>query len=182
MGKARIALAVAACVAAGAAWAQSSVYRWVDKDGKVHFSSEPPPSDAQNVTEKRMGGGNTAAGQLPYATQMAMKSNPVTLYVSNSCGDYCAQARQLLANRGIPYTEKNAEASPEDTEKLRELIGALQVPVLLVGKTPHKGFAENTWQSALDGAGYPRTRLPGQPGPRPPQSTAQPAQDANAPK
>ena len=182
MGKTGIALAIAACALACAAQAQSSVYRWVDKDGKVHFSSEPPPSDAQNVTEKRMGGGNTAEGQLPYATQMAMKSNPVTLYVSNSCGDYCTEGRQLLANRGIPYTEKNAEANPEDTEKLKALIGGLQVPVLVVGTKPIKGFAENTWHSALDSAGYPRTKLPGQLGPRPPDSTVQPAQDSNAPK
>jgi glutaredoxin len=185
MGKTRIAWAIAGSLLACAAMAQTSVYRWVDKDGKVHFSSEPPPADATNVTEKRMGGGNTAEGQLPYATQMAMKSNPVTLYVSNSCGEYCVEARQLLASRGIPFTEKNAEASPEETEKLRALVGALQVPVLVVGKTPLKGFAENTWQSALDSAGYPRTKLPGQLGPRPPESTAQPAppaQDANAPK
>ena len=185
MGKTGMALAMAACVLACAAHAQGSVYRWVDKDGKVHFSSEPPPADAMNVTEKRMGGGNNAEGQMPYATQMAMKNNPVTLYVSNSCGDYCTEARELLGKRGIPYTEKNAEASPEDTEKLRALIGALQVPVLVVGTTPVKGFAENTWQSALDGAGYPRTKLPGQLGPRAPESTVQPvppAQDANAPK
>ena len=185
-GKTRIALAIAASLLACAAQAQSSVYRWVDKDGKVHFSSEPPPADAQNVTEKRMGGSSGGEGQLPYATQMAMKSNPVTLYVSNSCGDYCSQARQLLANRGIPFTERNAEANPEDTEKLRALIGGLQVPVLVVGNTPLKGFAENTWHSQLDSAGYPRTKLPGQLGPRPPESTAQPAaptaQDANAQK
>jgi glutaredoxin len=116
---------------------------------------------------------------------MAMKSNPVTLYVSNTCGELCSDGRQLLANRGIPYTEKNAQENPEDTEKLRALVGALQVPVLLVGTRPIKGFSENTWHSALDSAGYPRTKLPGQLGPRPPDSTVvqpQPAQDANAPK
>src|SRR5690349_9727581 len=113
MGKATIALAIAGSVLACSALAQSSVYRWVDKDGKVHFSSEPPPADATSVTEKRMGGGGAAEGQLPYATQMAMKSNPVTLYVSNTCGELCSDGRQLLANRGIPYTEKNAQENPE---------------------------------------------------------------------
>ena len=95
MVKTRIALALVACAMAAAASAQSSVYRWVDKDGKVHYSSEPPPGDAANVTQKRMGGGGADEGQLPYATQQAMKSNPVTLYVSNNCGELCADGRSL---------------------------------------------------------------------------------------
>ena len=56
MGNTKLALAIAACALACTALAQTSVYRWVDKDGKVHFTSEPPPEDATNVTQKRMGG------------------------------------------------------------------------------------------------------------------------------
>lgn len=157
-------------MACGLAHAQG--YRWVDKDGKVHYSSEPPPADAANVSQKRMGGGGADESQLPYATQQAMKTSPVTLFVSNNCGELCANGRSLLQNRGIPYTERNAETNPEDTEKLKQLIGALQVPLLVVGSQPVKGFNESSWNSALDSAGYPRTRLPGQQGPRPPESTA----------
>jgi len=171
MKKTRIALVLAACAVAATALAQSSVYRWVDKDGKVHYSSEPPPSDAANVSQKRMGGGGGDESQLPYATQQAMKTSPVTLFVSNNCGELCSNGRSLLQNRGIPYTERNAETNPEDTEKLKQLIGALQVPLLVVGSQPVKGFNESSWNSALDSAGYPRTRLPGQQGPRPPEST-----------
>jgi type 1 fimbria pilin len=67
MGKTKIALALAACALAGIAAAQTSVYRWVDKDGKVHFSGEPPPADATGVTQKRVGGGGGTVdeGQLP---------------------------------------------------------------------------------------------------------------------
>jgi glutaredoxin len=179
MGKTAVAVAMAACMLACAAQAQTSVYRWVDKDGKVHFSDGAPPADAANVTEKRMGGAGVGEGQLPYATQQAMKSHPVTLYVSNKCGDYCSEGRALLTNRGIPYTERNAETSPEDADKLKQLVGALQVPVLVVGEKSVKGFAPGSWNSALDSAGYPRTKLPGQPGPRAPESTAQ---DTSAPK
>ena len=56
-------------------------------------------------------------------------------------------------------------------KKLKQLIGALQVPLLVVGTQPVKGFNESSWNSALDSAGYPRTKLPGQQGPRPPEST-----------
>src|SRR5512141_1640326 len=96
-----IALALAACTLALDAGAQSTLYRWVDKDGKVHFSDGPPPDDAANVTQKRFGGGYVEQGQLPYATQEAMKRNPVSLFTSNNCGELCAQGRTLLSKRGI---------------------------------------------------------------------------------
>ncbi len=168
----RSTISIIACVAALAAAvdcaAQSSVYRWVDKDGNVHFSDAPPPEDAKGVTQKRMGGGQVEENQLPYATQIAMKRNPVTLFSSNGCGELCASARKLLASRGIPYSERNPEASPADADALRKLIGALEVPVLLIGATTLKGYNKDTWNAALDSAGYPRTLLPGQVPPRPP--------------
>src|SRR5262245_5241321 len=107
-------LAVVAALAAADAAAQQSVYRWVGQDGNVHFSDTPPLEDAK-VTEKRMGGGGQADdSQLPYATQVAMKRNPVTLFSSKSCGDLCTSGRDLLASRGIPYSERSPEASAAD--------------------------------------------------------------------
>ena len=43
--------------AAFCANAQTNVYRWVDKDGKVQFSDSPPPADAKDATQRRLGGG-----------------------------------------------------------------------------------------------------------------------------
>ena len=167
-------LAVVAALATADAAAQTSVYRWVDKDGNVHFSDTPPLEDAK-VTEKRMGGGGSADDtQLPYATQMAMKRSPVTLFSSKNCADLCASGRDLLASRGIPYAERSPEASPADAEALKKLIGVLEVPVLVVGETALKGYSNEMWNAALDSAGYPRTLLPGQVAPRPPAPPAPP--------
>ena len=111
-----IALTFLATALAGAllAQAQSTVYRWVDKDGKVHFSDTPPPADAKDATQRRVGGGGTEDTQLPYATQVAARRNPVTLFVGAACGDPCDKGRDLLTRRGIPYTERDAQANPED--------------------------------------------------------------------
>ena len=149
------------------AQAQQTVFRWVDKDGKVQFSDTPPPTEAKDATQKSMGGGYVEGEQLPYATQMAMRRNPVVLFTSDQCGEVCAQARAVMSKRGVPFTERNAEKNPADAEELKKLTGELKVPVLLVGTNTVKGFLEDSWQSALDEAGYARTRLPGQPGPRP---------------
>jgi glutaredoxin len=170
MKSATIGISILAAVLAVAsqAQAQTSVYRWVDKDGKVHFSDAPPSEEAREVSQKRMGGGYVDEGQLPYATQMAMRRSPVTLYTSRDCGDLCASGRELLVNRGIPYSERNAQ-TPAEAENIRKLVGSLEVPVLVVGEISLKGFSEAPWHSALDGAGYPRTKLPGQVMPRQPE-------------
>ncbi len=188
----RLAAAALALIlpAALGAWAQSTVYKWTDADGKVHFSDSPPPPQAsKNVTQQRVGGGTVAAPQLPYAIQQAMKSSPVTLFTAPQCGDPCSQGRTLLADRGIPYTERDAQASRADADQVKKLVGALQVPVLLVGTDPLKGYDPNSWNTALDTAGYPRTRLPGTLAPKPvvvapppPPPEAEPAESAEPPK
>ncbi|HET9652096.1 MAG TPA: glutaredoxin family protein [Usitatibacter sp.] len=186
-------LCTAALAASFASHAQTNVYRWVDKDGKVHFSDTPPPPDAKQATQKRMGSqAAESAVQMPYETQLAMRRNPVTLYTSSNCGELCAQGRELLTKRGVPYSERNAEV-PAEGEEVKKLIGKLEVPVLRVGEKHVKGYREDLWQAALDGAGYARSPLPGQkvppapPVPEPPPAPApdqQPAASApeNAPQ
>ena len=157
--------AAALLAAAIPAAAQQTVYRWVDKDGKVQFS-DTPPIEAKDVSGKRMGGGYVDEGQLPYATQVAARRNPVVLFTSDNCGDACAQARTLLVKRGIPFGEKNAQSNAEAQAELKKLVGELKVPVLKVGGNTIKGYESDSWQAALDEAGYARELLPGQVRPR----------------
>jgi glutaredoxin len=152
----------AALLACLGAQAQSNVYKWTDKDGKVHFSDTPPPSDATATSQKRLGGGYVETENLPYATQIAMRRNPVTIFTGIDCGEPCSQGRDMLYKRGIPYTERDAQGNPADGEALRKLTGGLDVPTLVIGESKIKGYEEGQWQGALDGAGYPRSRLPGQ--------------------
>ena len=154
------ALALAAAVASLGAAAQSTLYRWVDKDGNVHFTDTPPPSDAKSATQKRFG---SAADEqvLPFATQAAMKRNPVMLWVAPNC-EPCTQARTLLSNRGIPFSERDVQANVETQRAFKAVSGDLNVPVLEVGESRIKGFEEGQWSAALDAAGYPRERLYGQ--------------------
>lgn len=158
---------------AGAATA-AEMYRWVDKDGKVHYTDSPPPPSAKKVEEKNLGGASSiSSGDLPYATRAAARNFPVTLYVSD-CGEPCTQARQHLAKRGIPYTPKNPTSSEADAESLRKLVGNPQVPVLVVGNTsPLKGFDAGSWDAALDAAGYPKSKPYGYKEPKVPEDAKQ---------
>jgi glutaredoxin len=171
----RLAALAAALLVPLAASAQSTVYRWVDKNGKVHYSDSPPEPGVKDVTQKRMGGGVPEAPQLPMATQLAMKSSPAVLYVSPTCGEFCDKGRALLAARGIPYSERDV-SNAADADAVKSLIGSLGVPVLVVGERGLKGYSEAAWHGALDAAGYPRTALPGQRNPLapPPAPVAKP--------
>ena len=171
-------ITIACCLTllATAASAQTSVYRWVDREGKVHFSDTPPPSDAQNASQKTVGGGYTSR-DYPYAVQMAMKKNPVTLYTAPSCGEACTSGRDLLSKRGIPFSERDAQSNAQAQDALKKLIGGLEVPVLVVGASTLKGYEQAQWSEALDSAGYPKERLPGQ---APTRGAMEPAAPAKA--
>ncbi|MDI6745721.1 MAG: glutaredoxin family protein [Rhodocyclaceae bacterium] len=141
---------------AGVTQAQTT-YRWVDKDGKVHYGDRAPlPSDVREVQEKRFSA-PAANKQLPYALRQAMGNYPVTLYVSSECGDACKQGRDYLNRRGIPFSEKTV-ATNEEIDALRQLLGGgeVSVPVLQVGVKTLKGFQETGWTGLLGAAGYPK--------------------------
>jgi glutaredoxin len=179
------ALAAATMLLALGAQAQSNVYRWVDKNGKVHFSDTPPVEEAKNLSHKRVGGGYVQESSLPYATQVASKRNPVTLYTDSKCATPCERARDLLAERGIPFGERNA-SSKDGAEALQKASGSTAVPALVVGERSLRGFDDDAWHAALDGAGYPRTALPGQAdavrqASKPPASAAAPGKVAAEP-
>ena len=172
-----ITIACGLAFAATAALAQTNVYRWIDKDGKTHFSDTPPPADSKSATQKRVGGGYVEQ-DYPYAVQMAMKRNPVTLYTAPSCGEACASGRELLSKRGVPFAERDAQSNAQAQEALKKLIGGLEVPVIVVGESSLKGFEQAQWSAMLDSAGYPRERLPGQ---APTQGAVEPTPPKAAP-
>jgi glutaredoxin len=142
--------------------AQAQLYRWTDENGKVHYTDTQPPANAKNVEKKgsaRAGGAETAATQQSYALQQAVKNLPVTVYTSKNCGDPCKKGLNYLKKRGVPFTEK-VIATQSEIDELTKLAGAPDVPVMVVGVSVQKGYAEQGWSEALDTAGYPKTAAP----------------------
>jgi glutaredoxin len=142
------------CIIIAASANAESLYRWVDKDGKVHYGDRPA-EDAVKAEQKRFSatGGDV---DLPYNVRKARQDFPVTLYVSQKCGDYCVQARTFLNKRGIPFSEKNL-STQEDLDAFKTQFGGNSVPSLTVGKTLLSGYEAGQWNNELDIAGYPNT-------------------------
>jgi len=134
--------------------ALGQAYRWVDQDGRVHYTQTPPPPDAKNVQRKKLRGNVAESSNLPYATRQAAQNFPVTLYTSPDCGAPCDDARSNLVRRSVPFREISV-VDKKSLEDLKKVSGKTQLPALVVGREVQSGFLESTYKSALDDAGYP---------------------------
>ena len=150
----RTPLITAAIIALVCAEASAQTYRWVDKDGRVHYTQTPPPPDAKHAQKKNLRGSVVESSGLPYATQAAAKNFPVVLYTWPDCGAPCDQARSLLVKRVVPFREISV-VNQKDVGDLKKISGGTQLPLLLVGSQTQIGFQEDTYNSLLDSAGYP---------------------------
>lgn len=131
----------------------AEIYKWENTQGQVYYSDKFPPPPAK-AEQKKVTANVIETDAEPYETKMAAQKNPVTLYVFSGCGEGCDRAKVLLDKRGIPYSLKNTDA---DHEYLKKITGNTRMPVLIVGKqTPRQGFEEETWNSMLNRAGYPK--------------------------
>ena len=143
------------------------VYRWVDADGRVQYSDQPPPVGTKNVQEKNVSGSSIQNNELSLVAQDAQKRNPVTIYVSE-CGESCDAAKAYLGKRGIPHTVVDPTRTIELNKKFKEETGGTVVPVIKIGEKRLSGWSESAWSGALDAAGYPKT---------PPFSKPKPVED-----
>jgi glutaredoxin len=149
-------LLIAICLAAaGVSAGASQLYQWKDVQGRTVYSDQPPPPNIRNAQQKAFKGSVIETGES-YTARTAREKFPVTLYAS-ACGAPCDQARELLTQRGIPFSGRDPQASPEAQAELKKLTGRLSVPVLIIGSDRIDGFEAGQWQAALDRAGYPKS-------------------------
>ena len=174
----RAIVALLAALTAGTAMAQ---YRWVDENGRVHYTDTPPPPTARDTQKKNLKA-NAVGAQENFDLTQAMKSSPVTLYSHPDCKDACQMAREVLNKRGIPFSEVSATDDAKLGE-LRRVSGASKVPVLVVGRQVETSVSAQAYNQALDLAGYPKAgalRPRSQAAPPPPASPAPPEAAAPA--
>ena len=151
-------LPLAAALMVGDAQAQ---YKEVGPDGKITYTDRvPPPSDGKATPLGGRGAAGPSEVALPTELRQAVSRYPVNLFVTERACVPCDSARQLLRQRGVPYSEK-VVATPEDSDALERLTGGRDAPTLTLGAQTLRGFTSELWNSYLDAAGYPReSRLP----------------------
>jgi glutaredoxin len=154
----KAALAGLAVLTVACATLAQSVYRHVDKNGKVTFSDQAPTANAQPA-ETRAGTSFAPNSGLPYELRQVAQRYPVMLYSGDECGP-CGAGRSLLISRGVPFEERTVKTN-EDISALQRMSGQNTLPVLAIGSQQLKGFSDAEWSQYLDAAGYPKsTQLP----------------------
>jgi glutaredoxin len=156
----RAALALAVALFALPGQAQFKV---IGSDGKVTYTDREPNAAEGKVVPL----GNRAVvplapaePELPFDLRQIAGKYPVTLYVTSGACEPCSSGRQMLKQRGIPFSERLV-VSAEDSEALERLTGAREAPTLAIGSQILRGYAVEVWSSYLDAAGYPRdSKLP----------------------
>jgi glutaredoxin len=157
----RFALATAILLASLPALA---LYKVVGPDGKVTYTDRAPAEASSTVKSLGRDGVTTLPAPdpdslLPLELRLLVAKYPFTLYTGVDCAP-CDSARQLLQQRGVPYTEKQV-LSEADAAAFEVAVGARTIPGATIGPQPLRGFSPTDWNAYLDAAGYPReSKLP----------------------
>ncbi|MGH8454974.1 MAG: glutaredoxin domain-containing protein [Nevskiales bacterium] len=153
-------LAVAGISVCG--YASAEIYKWTDKDGRVHYSDRPAgqgSSERVHIETVPAGGGDSPAVEdavttLSGETKPALESQPldVVMYATKTCG-YCRKARAFLTQRGINWNEIDIESSEQAKNEFKSR-GGKGVPLIFINGQPVRGFDEARWQSVFSRYGY----------------------------
>jgi glutaredoxin len=136
-------------------------YKVIGADGKVTYSDrEPNGSEGRVSALGARSSAQAAEPDLPFELRQIASKYPVTLYSAAGACEPCLLARQLLKQRGVPFSERLV-ASDEDNDALERVAGSREVPTLMIGSQVMRGLNSEAWIAYLDAAGYPReSRLP----------------------
>jgi glutaredoxin len=141
----------------------AALYKVVGPDGRVTYTDRPPSDGSARVSTLGRDAVNevpAAQANLPQELRAAATRFPVTLYSAADCAP-CDAGRQLLVQRGVPFTERLI-VSEDDAAAMERVLGARTVPGLTIGSQVLRGLTPADWSAYLDAAGYPReSRLPG---------------------
>ena len=144
---------VSFCVLVPTGYAE--IYRWVDGDGKVHFSNEQPKevqSEQMKIQVNSLE--SISISDSEFLKERERKANlssarKVVMYSASWCG-YCRAARNYFRQEKIPFEEYDVENSKRGRDYAK--IDNAGVPIILVGKKRMLGFTAKRFQAMYDQA------------------------------
>ncbi len=128
------------------------IYKWVDEDGKTHFSSSPPLQGEVETVQPQTT--NTySSPNLPESQDSSVKPiynrKKVVMYSAVWCG-ICKKAKRYFKKNRIPFKEYDIETSAKGKRDYKRLNGS-GVPIILVGKQRMNGFSASRFESMYGG-------------------------------
>ncbi len=120
----------------------AEIYKWVDEEGKVHFSDQPP--SAANVERLDVQINTYTSPEVTDVAQDLGADKEVTMYGASWCA-VCKKARKYFRAKGIAFVEYDIEKSSKGKRDFKRL-GGKGVPIILVGGKRLNGFSQGTFE------------------------------------
>ncbi|BFM18675.1 glutaredoxin domain-containing protein [Maricurvus nonylphenolicus] len=123
------------------ATATAEIYKWVDKNGKTHFSDKKPAHLEAEEVKLRVNSFKHVSYEVlgPEEEKPAKTRDEVVMYSTEWCG-YCKKARNYFQKNNIPFKEYDIEKSSK-AKKEYDSLGGRGVPLIKYGKKLMNGFS-----------------------------------------
>lgn len=153
--------------------AYGEIYKWVDKNGIMHFGDVPPqnagttsklesmPATQRKDPEPQVTPGEETQSQavnrpLQKALPQEITAPVITdandanveMFATRWCG-YCKKAREYFEARGIAITEYDIETDVAAARRKQEIYPSPGVPLVVINGKPIQGFAPYAYEQAL---------------------------------
>ena len=148
-------------LATSTVWSDA-IYKWVDKEGGVHYSDRAPDEDhveGDIETRPAVGGSPPPAASKEEGTHLPAivapsrpnsdrKSIEVEIYTTSWCR-YCRDAKRYFRSRGITFKEYDVEKDRQAARRLKRYYPRGGVPVTVINGQPIMGYAPAAFARAL---------------------------------
>ncbi len=153
------------CLMLTATLAVAAVYRWVDADGKVHFSDTPPAGVTSQemalptpdvlpaptvVPAEAKAGQSRSAEEKPTTSRVSSEGANVEIYVTDWC-PYCRKAESWFKSRGIPFAAYDIEKDSRAAQRKEDLSNAPGVPLVVICGKQIPGYSPMDFEEAMKG-------------------------------
>jgi glutaredoxin len=121
---------------------QADLYKWVDENGRTHFSDQKPPrQEPEKLQLQEINAIPTVSVSDLRRDQKPenVENKQVVLYSTVWCG-FCKKAAQYFRQNNIPFKEYDVEKSVKGRRDYKEFGGG-GVPIILIGKKQMRGFS-----------------------------------------
>ncbi|WP_426369037.1 DUF4124 domain-containing protein [Pseudocolwellia sp. HL-MZ7] len=119
--------------------ATSEIYKWVDENGKVHFSDKPPATDNVETLDEQELADRTSSYTNVSIDSAVNLSSELVIYTTTSCR-FCEKAKRYFDENQIAYLEKNIDKSKVYKREFEQR-GGKGVPTILWKDKVMRGFS-----------------------------------------
>ena len=119
----------------------ATLYRWVDDQGVVHVS-ENPPEGKMDVAQAVVGEAPDKGPKAEEKKEFRVRPGEITIYTMPTC-PWCHRAKAWLRDKKIRYKEVDVSTDKKGLEEMVRISGQTGVPVILVGTEVIVGFNES---------------------------------------